>query len=183
MSEESGAAIYVGVIYTRHDGSTAPVHFPKLVEMYARVYAEPPYEEGPEQVSRFASLLPNEAARPGFTLISAERNGVLIGAAYGLRMAAGQWWSSTEQEPPAHLLDADKFALMEWFVVPDEQGQGVGAGLMTRLLAGRPEPWAMLAADPRAPVREMYSRAGWRQVTRISAPWGPSMDVLVRALD
>ncbi|KXK60918.1 GCN5 family acetyltransferase [Micromonospora rosaria] len=172
----------MSVLYTRHDGSTATAHFPRLAELYARVYAEPPYEEGPEQVSRFAAGLSDEARRPGFTLISAEQNGVLIGAAYGLRMAAGRWWSSADQDPPAHILGADKLAVMEWMVVPGEQGRGVGAGLMTRLLAGRPEPWATLAADPRAPAREIYARAGWQQVARIAAPWGPSMDVLVRVL-
>ncbi|MBQ0900981.1 GNAT family N-acetyltransferase [Micromonospora sp. U21] len=167
------------VTYTVRTGSSAAPLFPPLVELYAVVYAEPPYEEGPEQVSRFANGLPTEAARPGFTLVAAEDDGALIGAAYGWTMLAGRWWSQADQDPPADVLVADKLAVMEWIVAPDRRREGVGSGLMARLLDGRHERYATLASDPRAAARRMYARAGWRQVARSTMPDGTPMDLLL----
>lgn len=155
---------------------------PALVDLYAVVYAEPPYGEGPEQVRRFADGLPDEAARPGFRLVVAEDGSGLVGAAYGWTMPAGRWWSQADSEPSADILRADKLAVMEWMVRPSRRGEGIGAGLMRRLLADRPERWATLASDPRSAARRMYERAGWRQVARSTLPWGPAMDVLVLRL-
>ena len=153
-----------------------------LTDLYAVVYAEPPYREGPEQVARFAAGLPDEAARPGFTIATAEDHSGLVGAAYGWTMPSGRWWSQADTNPPAHLLNADKIAVMEWMVRPDRRGHGVGAEVIRRLLDGRAEGWATLASDPRSVARGMYGRAGWRQVARSVLPWGPPMDLLVLPL-
>ncbi|MCG5464253.1 GNAT family N-acetyltransferase [Micromonospora sp. MED01] len=171
----------MAVTYTAHTRSTAAPLFRALVDLYTVVYAEPPYGEGPEQVARFADGLPDEAHRPGFTLISASKDGDLIGAAYGWTMPAGRWWGRAETEPPDYLRDVDKFAVMEWLVHPTRRGEGIGAELMRRLLDDRPEPWATLASNPLAPARRMYARAGWKEVGRSALPWGPPMDLL--ALD
>ncbi|MEH1031618.1 GNAT family N-acetyltransferase [Micromonospora profundi] len=168
--------------YTAHTGPAASPLFGPLESLYALVYAEPPYNEGPEQVARFREGLPGEAARPGFTLIAADEGGHLIGAAYGWTMPAGTWWSRAEQEPSREVLDADKFAVMEWIVHPERRGEGVGSELMRRLLASRLEHWATLASDPRSPARAMYEQAGWRQVATSVLPWGPPMDLLVLPL-
>lgn len=152
---------------------------PALVDLYAVVYAEPPYEEGPEQVERFRASLPDETARAGFTLITAEDDGPLVGAAYGWTMPAGSWWSRADQQPPAVVHDADKLAVMEWIVHPDRRAEGIGAELIHRLLEDRPEQYATLASDPRSAARRMYERAGWRQVARSKLSWGPAMDLLV----
>ncbi|MFF4874738.1 GNAT family N-acetyltransferase [Micromonospora sp. NPDC000668] len=167
------------VTYTVRAGTAAAPLFSPLVELYALVYAEPPYEEGPEQVSRFADGLPAEATRPGFTLVAAEDDGRLIGAAYGWTMPAGRWWLRSDQDPPADVLVADKLAVMEWIVTPERRGDGVGSGLMVRLLGGRPERYATLASDPRAAARRIYERAGWRQVARSPLPDGTPMDLLL----
>ncbi|SBT55099.1 GNAT family N-acetyltransferase [Micromonospora narathiwatensis] len=153
--------------------------FTFLADLYALVYAAPPYQEGPEHVARFRAGLPEEAARPGFTLITAEDDGTLVGAAYGWTMPAGRWWSRANTDPPAEVRDADKIAIMEWIVRPHRRGEGIGAELMRRLLWERPERYATLASDPRSPARAMYARNGWRQVGLSALPWGPSMDLLV----
>lgn len=166
--------------YTRHCGDTAAPLFDALADLYAVVYAEPPYEEGPEQVARFRDNLPDEATRVGFTLIAAHDDGrALIGAAYGWTMPAGTWWTRADQDPPADVLSADKLAVMEWIVRPDRRGEGVGVELMRRLLASRLESVATLASDPRSAARHMYERARWVQVGRSVLPWGPAMDLLV----
>ncbi|MDG4820221.1 GNAT family N-acetyltransferase [Micromonospora sp. WMMD956] len=154
----------------------------EIVDLYAVVYAEPPYREGPEQVRRFADGLPGEAMRPGFTLVTAEDEGALVGATYGWTMPAGRWWSRTDQCPPTDVLNADKFAIMEWLVHPRRRGEGIGAGLIRRLLSSRPERWATLASNPQAAARDMYRRAGWRQVSASALPDGTPMDLLILEL-
>lgn len=168
--------------YALHAGLTANPLFDRIADLYATVYAEPPYEEGPEQVARFRGSLPGEAARPGFTMVAAQDSGHLVGAAYGWTMPAGTWWSRADTDPPAHLRDADKLAVMEWIVHPHRRGEGIGAELMRRLLDGRPEPYATLASNPRAAARRMYERAGWEQVGQSAMPDGTPMDLLLLPL-
>ncbi len=167
------------VTYSRHTGDSVSPLVPALVDLYAVVYGEPPYEEGPEQVERFRTSLGEEATRPGFTLITAHDGGQLVGAAYGWTMPAGSWWSRADRDAPAGIGDADKFAVMEWIVHPQRRAEGIGAELMRRLMQDRGEPYATLASDPRAPARGMYQRAGWRQVAQTKLSWGPAMDLLV----
>ena len=152
---------------------------PALVDLYAMVYAEPPYQEGPEQVDRFRTSLQDEATRAGFSLITAGDGGQLVGAAYGWTMPAGRWWSRADEQPPADIRDVDKLAVMEWIVHPGRRGKGIGAELIRRLLEDRQERYATLASDPRSAARGMYERAGWRQVARTQLSWGPAMDLLV----
>ncbi|MEU5782214.1 GNAT family N-acetyltransferase [Micromonospora lupini] len=170
------------VTYTAHTPGSAIALFPALVGLYAVVYAEPPYNEGPEQVAGFAKGLPGETQRPGFRLVAADDAGALIGAAYGWTMPAGRWWTRADTEPPAHVRNADKFAVMEWVVRPDRRGEGIGAELMRRLLDGRPEPWATLASNPAAPARAIYQRAGWQQVAGSAMPDGTPMHLLLLPL-
>jgi GNAT superfamily N-acetyltransferase len=172
------------VTYHTLGGAQAVDLFDRLAGLYAVVYAEPPYEESPEQVDRFRAGLPQEAARPGFTLVVALDDGKLVGAAYGWTMPAGTWWSRADRPPPGDLATVEKLAVMEWIVHPDRRGEGVGLELMRRLLTGRPEGHATLASDPRSAARGMYERAGWRQVGRSTLPWdgGPAMDLLVLEL-
>ncbi|MFF5216068.1 hypothetical protein [Micromonospora sp. NPDC000442] len=53
--------------YSLHTSIT-PVSVQALANLYGIVYAEPPYEEGPEEVAGFRNGLPEEARRPGVTL-------------------------------------------------------------------------------------------------------------------
>lgn len=165
--------------YAARVGLAAAPAFDALSGLYEVVYAEPPYCEGPERVAEFREGLPGEAARSGFTLVTAEDDGLLVGAAYGWTMPAGIWWSRAEQDPPPALVDVDKLAVMEWIVRLGHRGRGVGAELMRRLLADRPEPYATLASNPESEARGTYERAGWTQVGTSKLPWGPPMDLLV----
>lgn len=167
------------VTYSRHDGRSLSPLVPALVNLYAVVYAEPPYQEGLEQVDRFRETISGEGAYPGFTLIAAHDEEQLVGAAYGWTMLAGKWWSRAAEDGPAEVRDAEKLAVMEWMVHPQRRAEGIGAELMRQLLQGRQEPWATLASDPRSLARSMYKRAGWRQVGQSRLPWGPAMDLLV----
>ncbi len=172
----------MSVIYTILNGAATITYVAQLVDLYALVYAEPPYAEGPEQVAGFAAKLPEEARRPGFELAAAVDQTDLVGIAYGWTMPAGTWWSNADPPPPAEIKAAEKLAVMEWIVHPTRRGEGIGATLMRMLLARRTEQWATLASDPRAAARRIYERAGWRQVSRSTLPWGPPMDLLALPL-
>ncbi|MEU1589488.1 N-acetyltransferase [Micromonospora sp. NPDC005710] len=170
------------VTYTVHTPGSAAAVLPALVRLYGVVYAEPPYNEGPDQVAGFADGLPGETGRSGFSLVVADDAGLLVGAAYGWTMPAGRWWTRADTEPPSDLLNADKFAVMEWVVHPDRRAVGIGAELIRRLLNTRSEPWATLASNPAAPARAIYRRAGWQQVGGSAMPDGTPMHLLVLPL-
>lgn len=170
------------VTYTPHDAGTAADLIGDLGRLYAVVYADPPYNEGPADATRFMDGMYDEIARLGFTLITAVDDDTLIGAAYGWTMLPGDWWARDYTEPPVEIREGTKLAVMEWVVHPDRRGEGVGAELMRRLLTGRSESYATLAANPKAPARRLYARAGWRQVGKSQMPDGTPMDLLVLAL-
>jgi hypothetical protein len=51
--------------------------------LYAEVYAEPPYLEGPEDVDAFVATWPRLCGRPGHRLVIASVEGVPAGFAFG----------------------------------------------------------------------------------------------------
>ncbi|WP_341719911.1 GNAT family N-acetyltransferase [Micromonospora sp. FIMYZ51] len=167
--------------YVQHS-EVSPAWVDALGDLYATVYAEPPYCEGPDEVRGFRAGLPEEATRPGFALITAHDGDTLVGAAYGWTMERGRWWKRADRQPPADVLDADKLAVLEWLVRPAHRRRGVGAELLRRLLDGRPEPYATLASNPESAARDIYERAGWVQVGESETPWGAHMHLLVLRL-
>lgn len=154
----------------------------ELERLYAEVYADPPYNEGPEHVAQFRRWFREQLRQPGFRLARAVDGGRLVGAAYGHTMPAGEWMEPQADEPPQHLLDAPKLTIPEWMVGKPYRGQGVGRRLLAMLLDGRPEPYAILASNPAAPARRIYERMGWQQVGMIRPKLIPPMDVLVLPL-
>lgn len=167
------------VTYTRRQEGDIADLLPALADLYAVVYAEPPYHEGPDQVERFREALAKDSIRPGFSLILANEADHLVGAAYGWTMPAGSWWSGADNDAPKEILDSDKLAIMEWIVHPNWRTHGIGAHLLDQLLDRREERWATLASDPRSIARSIYRRSGWRAVAETKLSWGPRMDILV----
>lgn len=165
--------------FINHSRSSAIESIAELVELYSSVYSEPPYSEGQAQFSRFRDSFREEVGRDGFSLISANSEGRIVGAAYGWTMAAGAWWSSADRLPSRAIYEAGKFAVMEWMVHPSSRKGGIGRELLRRLLEDRPEGYATLASDPRSEARAIYARSGWREVAKSRLPWGAEMDLLV----
>ena len=168
--------------YDLLDGTAAKAHVEALAGLYADVYAEPPYLEGPEHVASFRQHLEHELALPGFTLARAIDGPDLIGAAYGFTLPAGEWMEPSAQEPPAHIRDLPKLNIAEWMVRGPYRRTGVGRRLLDMLLTDRPEPWAVLASNPAAPAHQIYHRWGWKTAGRIKPPAMPPMDVLALQL-
>ncbi len=165
------------------DPAVAAAQVDAIADLYAAAFAEPPYNEGPEHVRQFRERFPDETRRPGFTLVRAADGDRLDGMAYGWTMPAGRWWARATTAPPAYLLDVDKFAVMEWAVRPDLRGHGIGRRLLDHLLAGRPEPWATLSANPAAPAHGVYRRWGWQPAGSTEPrELFPSQEILVHRL-
>ncbi|WP_412537954.1 GNAT family N-acetyltransferase [Longispora sp. K20-0274] len=148
----------------RLDGPAAVELADDLAELYAVVYAEAPYHEGPDDVARFRAAYPGQTTEPGFALVAALRGDTLVGAAFGVTFPAGRWWQRATEAPPAEVTGVDTFSVKEWLVHPDARGGGLGRRLLDTLLADRPEPFATLASNPRAAARQIYHQWGWRHV-------------------
>ena len=168
----------------RGDGPAAWAQLDELVEVYREAYAEPPYDAGSLwEEKAFRDRTGRQVERNGFTLVTARVGGALIGFAFGLVFPAGGWWAGQAELPPAEILDPAKFAVIELVVRKAWRGRGLGHRLLDELLAGRPEPYAMLTAMREAPVRQMYARWGWQQVgTAQHTPTSPILDQLVLPL-
>ncbi|OLB80267.1 MAG: hypothetical protein AUI14_07305 [Actinobacteria bacterium 13_2_20CM_2_71_6] len=154
----------------------------ELREVYAAVFSLPPYNEGPEMPDKFVGWVNEESKHPGFDLVAAYDNGRLVGFAYGYTMPSGEWWHHADRPAPEAVKASAKFAVMEWAVLPDQRGKGVGRRLMDELLAGRQEPYAALTVNPQAEARTVYERWGWQYVASTRPGTMPGMDVMVRGL-
>ena len=164
-----------------HGPAAAPVGT-DLLRLYAEVYAEPPYLEGPEQVARFSRQLPGLWTARGFELVRATTPaGELVGVAYGFTMSAGEWFSDSSPAP-ADILAGPHFAMAEWMVRGPSRLQGIGRRLLDDMLGERLEPWAVLMVNPAAAAHGIYLRNGWRRVGISTPPLFPEMDVLALAL-
>lgn len=166
----------------RGAGESALENIDEITSLYSEVYAEPPYNSAPlYSRETFLSRTTRQSARDGFTIITARgASGELVGFSFGLPFPAGRWWSGNASPPPADVLGADKFAVIELVVAAKWRGHGVGGRLLRELLSDRPEKLAMLTADPSAPARQIYTHWGWEQVgTAQHAEDAPIMDQLI----
>lgn len=167
------------ISYQEHGPDEARGYVDDLVGLYVEVFADEPYNEGPEQVDRFRGWLNKELAEPGFRLVRALHHDELIGMAYGYTKGPGEWWHNATLKPPAPILGSDKLAVMEWAVHRAHRRRGVGRQMMARLLADRPEPFATLKVHPAAVAHDIYLRSGWQRYGEARRPNLPAADILV----
>jgi ribosomal protein S18 acetylase RimI-like enzyme len=158
-----------------------------VLPVYAEVYAEPPYLEGPAEVEDFARSWPGRVAAPGFRLVTAAEDGHVVGFSFGHQLTAGTRWWAGALEP----LDVDidewpgrTFAVIELAVLAGHRRRGLGRRLHEQLLADVEAERATLAVRPEPEVahaRAMYEQWGYRRVGQMRpAPGLPAYDVMVR---
>lgn len=155
-----------------HDGTAARDYLDVVLLLYAEVYAEPPYSEGPADVVEFADdLWPWYVERPGFRLVIAALDKKPIGFTFGFSLSANTTWWTGFLAPTHPSLTEERagqmFAIIELAVRAEYRGMGVGRALYGALLAGRSERRLTLCARPEAQnVVDMYLRWGYDIVGR-----------------
>lgn len=150
-------------------------------EVYHQVYREPPYGEDQAAADGFAAQLAEHAALPGFCASTVHAgDGALAGFAYGV-LRDGRWWHPRAASPRPADLRGPLFYVYELALVRQMRGLGYGRALLDLLLAGRTEPFAVLAASRGAPAHALYRRWGWTQVGRLTGP-PHGVDLLAHAL-
>lgn len=173
---------------TRYGPDTGPAQFEVVRELYAEIYAEPPYLVGPPEVRDFAAGLRRRVTEPDFRLVVARWAKEAVGFAFGVQLEPRtRWWDgaltplSTEftTERPGRT-----FAILEIGVRRPYRGQGVARRMHAELVAGLTEERVTLLVLPDAPApRQAYHSWGYRPVGRIRlGPGGPVYDAMVKPL-
>src|SRR5687768_15632607 len=102
----------ITVTYRRMTPDQALDNVLDLSALYAAVFSEPPYNEGPEMPAKFVEWITGESGFPGFDLVAAFAADKLVGFAYGYTMPPGEWWHRTGTPAPAGVKESAKFAVM-----------------------------------------------------------------------
>lgn len=150
----------------------------RLVGLYAQVYADPPWREGPDEVAAFRARLERHQARAGFRaeLSVAVGTGSLVGACYGyesggvlpdepfyraVRAAVG---------PEAEgSLVGDVLQLPELLVAGTARRRGIGRRLLEAKLSTERRAWLCTRSD--APALTLYRSLGFVVRGRLEPPY------------
>lgn len=117
------------------------------------------------------SILASHLDRRGLRAVAAERDGRLVGIAYGYLGARGQWWHDSVRTAMGELLAEQwlegSFEVCELHVRPALHGTGLGRTLLLDLLAGTSAPTAVLTTpDTDTRARRFYRSGGWVDLVR-----------------
>lgn len=126
---------------TRHGADTAVARLGTIGELYAEIYAEPPYRGGPADVADFAASWPRRVAQPNFRLILAQHGDQQIGFSFGFQLTVeSDWWDGALSPLPADLITerpARTFAFIEIAVRSSYRRRGVARRMHAVLTAGQ----------------------------------------------
>lgn len=157
-------------IYKDFDTDQVSFIIPRLRDLYAKVYAEPPYYEGPAEVANFATRFEDQRREVGFSLASCWSDRQLLGYLYGFTLTPERgWWNSLLTRVCAgksvkEFRKGTAF-VSELLVRADVRRHGIGRTLHDRFLAPRAEGQALLLVHPNAHAgRIAYAKWGWRKV-------------------
>ena len=160
-----------------------------LAALYTEVYAEQPYEWGPEHAELFRQRFEAQRRQPGFGLVMARAGGEVIGLGFGVPLQpATPWWQNLITPLPeevTHEHPGRTWALVELLVRAPWRRQHVARTLHDRLLSDRPERRATLTVLPAAAsAQAAYATWGWRKVAqkRNPLPGSPIFDVMIKEL-
>lgn len=157
-------------IYKDFDPNHVSFIIPHLSDLYAQVYVEQPYCEGPAEVANFATRFEDQRREVGFSLTSCWSDRQLVGYLYGFTLTPEcRWWDSllTSVCTGKSVKEFRKQTayISELLVRADVRRHGIGRTLHARFLAPRAEGQALLLVHPNARAgRSAYARWGWRKV-------------------
>jgi GNAT superfamily N-acetyltransferase len=185
----SGPEAAAAVVFERLDGDQAGAILDELGALYQEVYAEPPYQWGPEHLAAFQQRFEERRRQPGLTLVTARVRGELLAYTFGMPLKpTTPWWQNLLEPLPDEVTrewDGRTFAIVELLVRAPWRRQHIGQRLHDLLLQDRTEERATLTVLPAAEAaRAAYDKWGWQQVAlkRSPVPQGPVFEVRVRPL-
>jgi ribosomal protein S18 acetylase RimI-like enzyme len=153
--------------------------------LYAEIYREPPYNEGPDDAESFIEGMPQRAAQPAFQMIVAFADSEPVGFTFGHQLAPDtQWWEGAVTAFPEAIVRESvgrTFAIIELAVLAPYRRRGIAKTMHNALLANRSEERVTLLVRPEAaPARTAYRRWGYVRVGSIR-PWrdAPLYDAMV----
>lgn len=174
---------------TATDCGEAEKFLPDLAELYTEVYAEPPYEWGPEHALLFADRFHTQCQQNGFRLIRAHYAGNFVGFGFGVTLLSNTpWWRNLTQpvdEDITKEYQGRTFALVELLVRAPWRRQHIAQEIHGWLLRNRSEERATLTVLPAAEAAQAaYRKWGWCRVAqkRNPLPGSPIFDVMVKDL-
>jgi len=178
-----------GLDFQAVGGEWAGRHLDELSELYAEVYAEPPYQWGPEHATLFRERFEVQRRQAGFALVEARHEGRLVGLGFGVTLQpTTPWWRNLLTPLPEEVTreyPGRTFALVELLVRAPWRRQHIAETIHGLLLRDRPEARATLTVLPEAtPAHAAYLKWEWRKVgqKRNPLPGAPLFDVLVKDL-
>lgn len=173
---------------TVHGADTGLDQLGAVRELYAEIYAEAPYGEGPADVADFAADWPRRVTSPNFRLVLARRADEIIGFAFGVQLEAGTGWWDGALTPLPEDITAEypgrTFAIIEIAVRPRYRQRGVARRMHAKLIDGLTEERVTLLVRPDAPAPwHAYQSWGYRPVGQIQPfPGGPVYDAMIKPL-
>lgn len=139
----------------------------EVEQLYGAAAALPPLNESPEVATMFAGLYQQVRGAPDTIVVTARRQGQLVGFAYGHPwswMTATDNWSQQLRgrlRDDADLLD-NSFAVELLVVAPSVAGNGLGGWLLSTLLTQDDHAVSWLqTTDLDTPARRLYQHTGW----------------------
>lgn len=161
-----------------------------VLPIYAEVYAEPPYREGPAEVRDFAGSWPKRASRPGFRLVLATATSTPVGFSFGYRLPADTgWWEGQLDPLPQQVTreyEGRTFAVIELAVLAPYRRHGIGRALHQTLLGDRSEERVTLLTRPEPeahPAQAAYASWSYRPLGRLRPfPGAPVYLAMLRDL-
>jgi len=138
------------------------LRLPEILRLYA---AE--YRLAPQAARERETIMRRHLGRRRFKALFALEGNDLLGFAYGYAGGPGEYWYDLVHRamPPPMRAEwmGEHFEFVELLVAPAARGQGIGSALHDRLLAGRPEPVALLTVRANnTPALALYRARGWR---------------------
>jgi ribosomal protein S18 acetylase RimI-like enzyme len=95
------------------------------------VFSLPPRNEGPEMAAEFLHWLAEESKLPGsFTPRGPREDAEAPGFASGYTMPAARGGTKPTARRRRGLKAAEKLAVIEWGILPDRRGMGIGRRLL-----------------------------------------------------
>ncbi|MFJ4121813.1 GNAT family N-acetyltransferase [[Kitasatospora] papulosa] len=168
------------------EGADLAAHAEGIRQVYADVFAAPPWNEDPSAGALYVERLADDAARPGFTAALA-LDGATVGGFATAWTTPVVFPSGRSYGHVAQALGPDRVTAWlcgalevdELAVSPGARGTGLGAALLSAVTGAAPDGrcWLLTSVHAGAALR-FYRRAGWHQV-QVPVPGRAGLTVLL----